>query len=108
MIFPRVTFYEEDKLRFFLHLRGVFPSNPDDPIKEKPLKLGRFLFLAFINMATSNLNVVLAVLLSHRRSASAKSAAVAFFVPPSTPSGGLLGEGEASQLTLHTQPSQQH
>jgi hypothetical protein len=42
----------------------VFTSNLDDPnLKKKTLWLGRFLFLAFINMAASNLTILLAALL---------------------------------------------
>jgi hypothetical protein len=41
----------------------VFTSSPDDPNKKKPLWLGRFLFLAFIYMAASDLNILLAMLL---------------------------------------------
>jgi hypothetical protein len=41
----------------------VFTSNPEDPNKKKPLWLGKFLFLAFMYTAASNLNILLAALL---------------------------------------------
>jgi hypothetical protein len=46
-----------------IDIRGVFTSNPDDPNKKKPLQLGQFLFLVFIYMTASYLNILLAALL---------------------------------------------
>jgi hypothetical protein len=58
-------------------------------------------------MATSNDNVLLAALLSLPERVG-EVAAGAFFDPLQLLLGGLLGKGEAGQLALHTQPSQQY
>jgi hypothetical protein len=69
-----------------MHAQYIYKVCPDNfwkiPIKEKQLKLRHFVFLALVNMATSDLHAFQAVL-SLPRSASAKFATVLVLVPPS-------------------------
>jgi hypothetical protein len=80
---------------------------PENLILKNQLKLGHFVFLAFLKITAGDLHALLAVLVLplvrlgevHRRAIS--------HTPLQLLLGGILGEGEADPLTLHPQPTHQ-
>jgi hypothetical protein len=78
----------------------MFPSNSDNPKKNVAI-FRPFVFLIFLNMAGRDLHALIAALISPPERLGKVCCTESFYTPLPLLLGGLLGEGDASQLTLH-------
>ncbi len=72
---------------------------------KRTVKVGHFVFLAFLNITAGDLHAVLAVLVLPLVSLGEVHCRAISHTPLQLLLGGILGEGEADPLTLRPQPT---
>ncbi len=95
-ILLKFTFQVQEKQS----VQSMFPSN-SDPKKNSYSTFRPFVFLIFLNMAGRDLHALLAALISPPECLGKVGCTEVSHTPLPLLLGGLLGEVEASQLTLH-------